>query len=167
MDKTAEPIYRKTRIGRPPLFETADQLWDKALEYFAYCDANPIKINARNKMKRSEKNGDGAETGYEYTTRPYTLDGLCLWCNINMPWATFKNNAKRRDDWADFEIVINACEQTIRDQQVTGAIIGTFSERLVARLNGIEDKSKVEVNQRQTTVSWEEYQAMLRGEKIE
>lgn len=84
-----------------------------------------------------------------------------------MPWATFKNNAKRRKDWADFEIVINACEQTIRDQQVTCAMIGLYSERLTARLNGIADKQELDAKVRSTTVDFDTYVKMLRGENIE
>lgn len=140
---------------------------NKLLEYCEYCDANPIKVDVRSKMKRNSKSGDSSELGNVTIKRPYTLDGFCLFAGILMPWATFKNNAKRRKDWADFEIVINACEQTIRDQQVTGAMIGIYSERLTARLNGITDKQELEVNSRQTNITFDEYVRMLRGENID
>lgn len=169
MEKKETPIYKciKGHIGRPPKFTTAGDLLDKLIEYCEFCDSNPIKMDVRHKMKRSSDKGDAAESGNVQVQRPYTLDGFCLFAGILMPWATFKNNAKRRKDWTDFEIVINACEQTIRDQQVTGAMIGVYSERLTARLNGITDKQELEVNSRQTNITFDEYVRMLRGENID
>lgn len=169
METKKEPIYQRIKghIGRPPKFETAGDLLNKLLEYCEYCDANPIKVDVRSKMKRNSSRGDSSELGNVTIKRPYTLDGFCLFAGILMPWATFKNNAKRRKDWADFEIVINACEQVIRDQQITGAMIGLYSERLTARLNGITDKQELEVNSRQTNITFDEYVRMLRGENID
>lgn len=164
-----DPLYKhiKARLGRPPKFQTAAELLDKLVEYCEYCDANPLRMDDRRKMRKSSKNGDTSELGNITVSRPYTLDGFCLFAGILMPWATFKNNAKRRADWADFEIVINACEQVIRDQQITGAMIGAYSERLTARLNGISDKIEHDVNAQQTTISFDDYCKMLRGENIE
>lgn len=167
--KQPEPLYKriKAHIGRPPKFETAGDLFDKLIEYCEYCDANPIKVDVRSKMKRNSNTGDSSELGNTSIKRPYTLDGFCLFAGILMPWATFKNNAKRRVDWADFEIVINACEQVIRDQQITGAMIGVYSERLTARLNGIAEKQELDAKVRSTTVDFDTYVRMLNGEHIE
>ena len=169
METKKEPIYKRINghIGRPPKFETAGELFDKLIEYCEYCDANPIKVDVRSKMKRNSISGDSSELGNVTIKRPYTLDGFCLFAGILMPWATFKNNAKRRKDWADFEIVINACEQVIRDQQITGAMIGVYSERLTARLNGLNDKLELDATSRTTTITFDEYVRMLRGETIE
>lgn len=166
---TPEPLYKriKAHIGRPPKFETSGELFDKLIEYCDYCDANPIKVDVRSKMRRNSNTGDSSELGNQTIKRPYTLDGFCLFAGILMPWATFKNNAKRRKDWADFEIVINACEQVIRDQQITGAMIGVYSERLTARLNGIADKQELDAKVRSTTVDFDTYVRMLNGEHIE
>ena len=166
---THEPLYKRIKghIGRPPKFQTAAELLDKLVEYCEYCDANPLKMDDRRKMRKSSRNGDTAEAGSITVSRPYTLDGFCLYAGIFSTWAQFKSNAKRREDWADFETVINACEQVIRDQQITGAMIGAYSERLTARLNGISDKIEHDVNAQQTTISFDDYCKMMRGEEIE
>jgi hypothetical protein len=83
------------------------------------------------------------------------------------PWATFKRDCGRRADAEEFAIVINACEQCVRDQQITGAMIGVYSERLTARLNGITEKQELDVKARSTTVDFDTYVKMLRGENIE
>lgn len=166
METKKEPIYKRVKIGRPAKFPTAEDLWREALAYFDWCDDNPIMTNNKRKKSRSETS-ESQSMEQEPVSRPYTLDGLCLWCNILTPWATFKRDCGRRADAEDFAIVINACEQCVRDQQVTGAMIGLYSERLTARLNGITDKQELEVNSRQTNITFDEYVRMLNGETIE
>lgn len=65
METKKEPIYKRIKghVGRPPKFETAADLLDKLFEYCEYCDANPIKMNERSKMKRSSDKGDASELG--------------------------------------------------------------------------------------------------------
>ena len=166
METKKTPIYKRVKIGRPAKFPTAEDLWREALAYFDWCDENPITTNNKRKKSRSDTS-ESQSMEQEPVSRPYTLDGLCLWCNILTPWATFKRDCGRRADAEDFAIVINACEQCVRDQQVTGAMIGLYSERLTARLNGITDKQELEVNSRQTNITFDEYVRMLNGETIE
>lgn len=155
-----EKLYEKVRIGRPPTFPTAADLWEKALEYFAWCDDNPVKISVKEKKRNSQKNGTGDENQFESVPKPYTLDGLCLWCNILVPWATFKRDQLKRQGGEDFSIVLNACEKCVRDQQVTGAMIGLYSERLTARLNGISEKVEQVIEER-ATMTWEDVRAKM------
>lgn len=165
MEQT-EKLYHRFKVGRPRHFETPEDLWLAALEYFAWCDANPYKVSMKD--RRREKRGDKAERSaekmYEEVPRPYTLDGLHLFLNMHTPWKVFKENVSRRKDAEAFNTVICACEECVRNQQVGGAMIGLYSERLTARLNGISDK--VEVDQRNTTMAWEDFQKLLNGEKI-
>lgn len=166
METKKEPIYKRVKIGRPAKFPTAEDLWREALAYFNWCDDNPIMTTNKRKKSRSDTS-ESQSMEQEPVSRPYTLDGLCLWCNILTPWATFKRDCGRRADAEQFAIVINACEQTIRNQQVTGAMIGIYSERLTARLNGITDKQELDAKVRSTTVDFDTYVRMLNGEHIE
>lgn len=166
METKKEPIYKRVKIGRPAKFPTAEDLWREALAYFNWCDDNPIMTTNKRKKSRSDTS-ESQSMEQEPVSRPYTLDGLCLWCNILTPWATFKRDCGRRADAEQFAIVINACEQVIRDQQITGAMIGVYSERLTARLNGIADKQELDAKVRSTTVDFDTYVRMLNGEHIE
>ena len=153
----------KRHRGRPPRFETADDLMTEAFAYFADCDNNPMVVATNIKRKQSKKDtGDSREQGNDERTvaRPYTLYGLCLWCGIP-DWRVFKNNCSRRDDAADFETVIDVCENVVKNQQVSGAMIGVYAERLVARLNGLGDNVTVNDAPKRT---WQEVVAMLKGE---
>ena len=143
----SEPLAH-VRIGRPPRFKEPSELLVCLAEYAQWCIDNPLQIEQSTK--------DGIVTINKQ--RPLTLDGLCLWCNILTPWATFKHNASRRDNAEEFDIVINACEAAIRNQQVTGAMVGLFSERLVARLNGISDKIDLNADVKvKPAMSYEEF----------
>lgn len=156
-----EKIYHKVKIGRPAKFKTAEDLWMAALDYFKWCDDNPMQVAVRDKKKASSKGEKAAEKQYEEVPRPYTLDGLHLFINMQTPWNVFKANCRKRADADEFNTVINACEECIRNQQVGGAMIGLYSERLTARLNGITEKVEAEVNQRTATVSWDEFRQMI------
>lgn len=141
------PPKEKTKHagGRPPKFKTPDELEKLAEEYFAWCEANPIKIYKRKdaSARQAAKNGSSAGSAENemYITRPYTLDGFCLWSNIG-DWTSFKSSAAYQSD--EFRGVIYAIEQTIRDQQVSGAMVGMYNSNLTARLNGIADTTKTE-----------------------
>ena len=160
-----EKIYNRFKIGRPARFEKAEDLWREALEYFEWCDEHPLITTKQRKKKREDTDEQMMER--QPVSRPYTLDGLCLWLNIQSDWSVFKSNYKRRKDWSEFERVTNACEQCVRSQQVTGAMIGMYDPRLTARLNGITDKVELDNKVRQTTLTFDEFQRLLNGEKID
>ena len=154
----------KRHRGRPPRFETADDLMTEAFAYFADCDNNPMVVATNVKRKQSKKDtGDSREQGNDERTvaRPYTLYGLCLWCGICEDWSLFKAHCKRRADADDFGRVIDVCESVVKNQQVSGAMVGVYAERLVARLNGLGDSVTVNDAPKRT---WQEVVAMLKGE---
>lgn len=131
--------------GRPPKFKTPEELQEKAEGYFQYCDTNPIEVWQRKLAgaNQSSKNGSGVKSdeGTMYIRRPYTLDGLGLWLEI-YDWRHFR--AYHQDD--EFSPVIRALEARVRDQQVSGAVVGMYNANLVARLNGISESVQVETS---------------------
>lgn len=138
----------------------------EAFEYFADCDNNPIVVSTNVKRKQSKRDtGDSREQGNEERTvaRPYTLYGLCLWCGICEDWSLFKAHCKRRADAEDFGRVIDMCEQVVKNQQVCGAMVGVYAERLVARLNGIGDSMELKGNG--SAMTWEEFRAAMQINK--
>ena len=130
--------------GRPPKFKTPEELAEKAEGYFQYCDTHPIEVWQRKAAaaNQSAKNGSGVKSdeGTMYIRRPYTLDGLMLWLDLGMNWRDFR--AYHADD--DFSAVIRTLDARVRDQQVSGAVVGMYNANLVARLNGISESVQVE-----------------------
>ena len=131
--------------GRPPKFKTPEELQEKAEGYFQYCDTHPIEVWQRKAAaaNQSAKNGSGVKSdeGTMYIRRPYTLDGLGLWCGISS-WKEYRSY--HADD--EFSAVIRALEARVRDQQVSGAVVGMYNANLVARLNGISESVQVETS---------------------
>ena len=130
--------------GRPPKFKTPEEIEAKAEEYFKWCDANPIRIYKRKDAgaNQTAKSGSGVKSqeGEAFANRPYTLDGLGLY--VGVVWKDFKTY--HQDD--EFSEVIRTLEARVRDQQVSGAMVGVYNSNLTARLNGIADTQNVNAN---------------------
>lgn len=146
----SRPFTIASRVGRPPLYPDPEDLAKVADEYFAWCDNNPIETSTRKLVgaEQSAKSGNKAKSDETKFTarRAYTLDGFCLFARIG-DWATFKKAEAHSDP--EYCGVIHAIEQTIRDQQVSGALAGVFNANIVARLNGLADKTDLNVNAEQ------------------
>ena len=132
--------------GRPPKFKTPEELETKAEGYFQYCDTHPIEVWQRKAAaaNQSAKNGSGVKSdeGTMYIRRPYTLDGLMLWLELGMNWRDFR--AYHEND--EFSAVIRTLDARVRNQQVSGAMVGAYNANLVARLNGISESVQVETS---------------------
>ena len=141
------PPKEKTKHagGRPPKFKTPDELEKLAEEYFAWCEANPIKIYKRKdaSARQAAKNGSSAGSAENemYITRPYTLDGLALYVGVS-DWHHMKESEAYQTP--EFLRIIRTLEARIRNQQVSGAMVGMYNSNLTARLNGIADTTKTE-----------------------
>lgn len=130
--------------GRPPKFKTPEELQEKAEGYFQYCDTHPIEVWQRKAAaaNQSAKNGSGVKSdeGTMYIRRPYTLDGLGLF--VGVVWKDFRTYHANDE----FSEVIRTLESRVRDQQVSGAVVGMYNANIVARLNGIAEQVAVETN---------------------
>lgn len=137
----------KNPVGRPHKFKTPEELQAKAEEYFRHCDTHPVEVWKRKGagVNQSAEKGSAAKSdeGTMYIARPYTIDGLALWCGIGN-WHQW-----RSDQSEEFRKVISALEARVRDQQVTGAMVGMYNPNLTARLNGIADKTDLNINAEQ------------------
>ncbi len=142
IDKVPSPV------GRPPRFKTPAELWDKFVEYCHYTDANPWQL----KSGSQAMDASGEETKSNYlrqevrpVQRAYTLYGFCAFAGIHYKWADFYKNYKEKQG---FKQVLDQIENVICAQQVDGAIINQFNGSLVARLNGLADKTIQEITGR-------------------
>lgn len=161
---STRPFSIVSRVGRPPLYPDPEDLARVADEYFQWCDDNPFETATRKLVgaKQTGKGGEAKSDETKFTTRrAYTLDGFCLFARIS-DWSSFKSAEAHSD--AEYLAVIHAIEQTIRDQQVSGALAGVFNSNIVARLNGIADKTDLNVNTEQQQ-SAEDALKALKGQK--
>jgi hypothetical protein len=126
---------QRTR-GQPPLFETPDDLWAAAVEYFEWVAENPllaadtVKFQGRAKLVAVPK------------LRAMTINGLTLFLGISVQsW----HNYRAKDDF--FEVVTQV-EKVIHDQKFSGAAAELLNPNIIARDLGLVDKSEVAANVR-------------------
>lgn len=134
--------------GRPRKFDTPEELWNKALEYFEWEDSHPWELkSAANSMVQNDeesysgKRRNSVSQNVRVLQVPYTVYHLQAFLGISR-WADFKRNYAERDGFLE---VINAIDSIITGQQVKGAMVRQFDSNLVARLNGIAEVTKSEI----------------------
>lgn len=158
----SRPFTIASRVGRPPLYPDPEDLAKVADEYFTWCDNNPIETSTRKLVgaEQSAKSGSKAKSDETKFTarRAYTLDGFCLFARIS-DWSSFKSAEAHSDP--EYLAVIHAIEQTIRDQQVSGALAGVFNANIVARLNGLAEVQKQEIDDQRRQTAGEAIAAIL------
>lgn len=115
---------------KPKKYEP-QQLWDESIKYFEWCNENPW-------MKKETTNkGDRKEVKEMPTQRPYTIQGLCRFLNITAQ--TFENYSNAKGYETYFEIT-RAIRDVIQNNQLEGAIVGTYQSNIIARMLGLSDK---------------------------
>ena len=119
--------YKRKR-GRPPKFETAQDLANAFEDYKAFVDANPYEIVSYFKGEEITR----------IVPHPYTLCGFMVFIDSMSDWGDWARYNKTRGD--DFLGVITRIETEVREHQVAGGMCGQYNSNLTARLNGLTDK---------------------------
>ncbi len=122
--------------GRPIKFETPKELWDKACEYFQWCDVNPLK-----EEKLFHYQGD-ITRGTISKMRAYTLLELSLFVGVSKDYWTQFNEKEHKD----FSIIITHIRGIIYTQKFTGAAADLLNPNIIARDLGLVDKRHQEVD---------------------
>lgn len=134
--------WRKNKkFKRPKAFETPDELWRYACEYFIYIDEHPYQ------KQEPIKSGDYAGSIMTVDSiRPYTWNGLEIYLfqkGIIYDLQDYKRNTD--DRYTEYKEVIGAIDKVIFDQKFSGAAVGAFNANIIARELGLADNQKVEV----------------------
>lgn len=114
--------------GRPRAFNSAGEMWDKAVSYFEWCEQNPLSETKLFNFQGEVLDGEVPHL------RAMTQTGLCAYLNIGL--STFKDYKNK----PEFSAIIEAIEQVMYEQKFTGAASGMLKENLIARDIGLIDK---------------------------
>lgn len=126
----------RSKHGRDKIFTTPDLMWKSAIEYFNWCEENPI-VDPRSFGGRAK------------IQRPFTLQGLTAYLGVNTAYfREFKETCTK-----DFSAIIKQIEDTIYQQKYENAAIGVYNQNIIARDLGLVDKvdTKVEATVKQIT----------------
>lgn len=131
----------RPKMGRPVAFETPDELWIKAEEYFEWCDDNPWYKNEV--LRSGDRAGDIIAIP---TERPYTIKGLCVFIGITTQ--TLSNYGKKEDkkeqpQEIDFFGVVTHIKNILYTQKFEGATVGVFNPNIIAMDLGLTAKQDV------------------------
>lgn len=122
-----------SRLGQPPCFNSPEEMLERAIEYFKWCEDNPLgehKIFAQ----------QGAIVDGEVKhKRPYTQAGLCVYLGISeQTWRNYRDSNP-----AYFEVT-KLITDAMYDQKFAGASAGIFNANIIARDLGLKDKSEID-----------------------
>lgn len=127
----------RERNGRKKIFETPEELWEQAQEYFNWCDENPL-VEIDYKGKENEM--------VDYPRmRAYTWSGLELYLDISS-LRHYKNNETHKD----FLQIITRIEKIIYTQKFEGSAAGMLNPNIIARDLGLTDKKEVDAKVTET-----------------
>ena len=114
--------------GRAATFNTPEEMWEAACEYFQWVEDNPLK---------AEKlfSHNGAVVRGEYSKmRAMTVEGLCNFIGITSRcWRGYR-------DKEDFFPVMDMVDQIIYAQKFEGASADLLNPNIIARDLGLADK---------------------------
>lgn len=127
-------LYKQIKFdnkgGRPPAFKTPEDMLSKALEYFQWCEDNPLP---ETKVFNSQGEIISGEVPH---MRAMTQAGLCIFLNIGVSsWHDYKKKPK-------FSEVTSMIEQIMFEQKFTGAASGMLKENIIARDLGLAEKQE-------------------------
>lgn len=137
-----EHIKFDDKGGRPRAFESPQEMWDKAVSYFRWCEENAI-----DETKLFSFQGE-ISSGKAPHMRAMTQAGLCSFLNIGQ--STYKDYKNK----PEFSAVTEAIEQVMFEQKFSGAAAGMLKENIIARELGIIDKEEVKETAQDITINF-------------
>lgn len=127
-------------MGKNKYIETPEKMW----EYFeAYI--KQIKSKPRKKMVFVGKDG---KKDYELLEAPLTLEGFELYCFRNEIISDLSHYFGNLDNrYSNYVAICSRIRKTIREDQITGGMVGQYNPSITQRLNGLTDKSEMIVKE--------------------
>lgn len=127
--------WKNVDFKNPPKYESANDLWEKAKEYFEF--------NEKRRWIKQDfvKSGEGAGKIIDMELpNPPSIGAFCIFANISQ--STFNNYSNKKDEWL---VVTDVIREIIYAIQFEGATVNLFNANIIARKIGLTDKKEVEL----------------------
>jgi hypothetical protein len=128
----------RSKHGRDKLFATPELMWEAACEYFQWIEDNPLI--------EVDYVGKDAYKVDKPHTRPFTMQGLCLYLDCNTVYFNqFENSLKGKEDAESqgFSKIITRIRDIIYKQKFEGAACGFYNPNIIARDLGLRDNADI------------------------
>ncbi len=124
-----------TKRGRPRKIESQEQMYDMFKAYKVERKNNP-----RIKYHLNQRSGDMVGEPLEV---PLTMEGFEVFC-WNKYDLTISNYFNKKEVYKDFYTVCTRIRKEIREDQISGGMVGQYNPSITQRLNGLTDKKEVD-----------------------
>lgn len=125
--------------GRNPIFQSPEELWKAACEYFEWVDSHPLKSHELVRHKGQAKEVTVSKM------RAMTEVGLCNFLNIGQStWYDYKQNN-------DFSAVTTRVSNIIYQQKFEGAAADMLNPNIIARELGLADSKNTNATEKNGT----------------
>jgi len=119
------------KVGRPRNLDSPEQLYELFIKYKTDVKANP--------RIKSVFGGKEFEERAEPLERPLTMDGFEVFCwdEVGQVEDYFYNRGKK---YNDFSAICSRIRKEIREDQITGGMVGQYNASITQRLNGLKEQ---------------------------
>lgn len=119
------------KVGRPPAFETSEQLWSACTEYFEWVEAHPLQ---ESKVMVVDKELEQVSLP---KMRAMTVTGMCVHIGITREtWNQYRSKEGFEDVCAKVDAIIWA-------QKFEGASAGLLNHAIIIRELGLAEKTEL------------------------
>jgi hypothetical protein len=123
----------RSKHGRDAIFKDPETMWRAFVEYVQLCKENPWTKIEYKTTKR------GLVKVEIPTAQPITMIGFAGYCGVwEQYFRDFKNSVTYASN-SDFARVINEITNLTKNQNINGALTGTFNANLTSRLYGLAE----------------------------
>lgn len=110
-----------------------DELWQLFLSYVETRKSDPIKVE--------DWVGAAAKRVDRKREKPLTKNGFFLYVkNVKGCWVKHYFEKKATVPYEPYKEIIDMIEESIKDDQIVGAMCGIYNATITARLNGLTEK---------------------------
>jgi hypothetical protein len=119
------------------IFKSPEELRDAFEEYKKHLKAKSLEWP---KIQYVGKDGNRVE---DYPKLPMTMEGFSVFCFDR--YGTVKHYFDNKEGYYDdFGVICSRIKEEIRDDQITGGLLGEYNASITQRLNGLADKRENE-----------------------
>lgn len=123
--------WKVINSGGRVISNTPKQLWEQAVDYFKWCDENPIK--AKQTLKSGKEASKQMEVEYK---RPYTIKAFCLHAGISERYITdIKNSHALDSEWV---MVMEKILYIIYNQNLEGGLVNLYNPIMVSKVLNLD-----------------------------
>ena len=127
-------------MAKHKYIETPEKMWQLFEAYVKH-----VKSTPRKKMVFVGKDGN---QDYELLERPLTLEGFELYLFNEGVISDFQQYFENRDNrYSDYVYICSCIKKTIREDQISGGMVGQYNPSITQRLNGLVDQKQVEIKE--------------------